>query len=72
MTVAGEGRAPRKVHVLELAAGCGIEQRNAIEIIDEVASVISQWKKYAIAAGVGACRVGEISRKMNEQMKLFS
>ncbi len=71
MTVAGEGRAPQKSRVLELAAGCGIEKRAAVEIIDEVASVISQWKKFASAAGVGPRGVNEISTKMHAQMKLF-
>ncbi len=53
MTVAGEGRAPGRSHLLRLAEPAGIVDRVAESIIDEVASTVAGWQVYARRAGVG-------------------
>ena len=53
MTVGGEGRAPAKRHMLSLASPAGIAERDAAEIVDEVAQSVAEWRAYAREAGVG-------------------
>lgn len=52
MTIAGEGRAPGRAHILRVAGGAGISKNQADEIIDEVASAVSKWQRFAAEAGV--------------------
>jgi serine/threonine-protein kinase HipA len=53
MTVAGEGRAPGRSHLLRLAPAAEISRREAEAILEEVASAVSGWRRHAHAAGVG-------------------
>lgn len=52
MTVAGEGRAPGRTHILRIAEGSGISKQQASEIIDEVGSALSEWSRFAEEACV--------------------
>jgi serine/threonine-protein kinase HipA len=52
LTVAGEGRAPGRTHILRIAEGAGISKQQALGIIDEVASALSEWSRFAEEAGV--------------------
>ncbi len=61
MTVAGEGRAPGRAHILRIAEGAGISEKLAVEIIDEVASALSEWERFAEEAGVSKKTVMRIS-----------
>ncbi len=54
MTVAGEGRAPTRRHLLQLAGPAGIAEEEADEILDTVATAVSHWREHARHAGVGA------------------
>jgi len=69
MTVAGEGRAPDREHVLKLAEGAGVEQRVALRIIDEVRDSVSNWKKFADIAGVGRKRIKDVDDHIRTAMK---
>ncbi len=60
--VAGESRNPTKKHVLELANYFKVKK--AKEIIDEVESVVSNWKKYAKLSGVSKESVKLISKTL--------
>ncbi len=51
MTVAGEGRAPARRHLLDLAAPAGIETADAASILDQVAAAAAQWRTHARQAG---------------------
>jgi serine/threonine-protein kinase HipA len=53
MTVAGEGRAPGRRHLLQLAASAGIADRDAESILDGVAAAAARWRAHAREAGVG-------------------
>jgi serine/threonine-protein kinase HipA len=53
MTVAGEGRAPVRRHLLQLAAPAGIADRDAESILDGVAAAAARWRAHAREAGVG-------------------
>ncbi len=53
MTVAGEGRAPGRSHLLQLAGPAGIPSRDAESILDEVASAAARWRAHAREARVG-------------------
>jgi serine/threonine-protein kinase HipA len=52
MTVAGEGRAPARRHLLQLAAPAGISDREAESILDRVAAAAAHWPAHARQAGV--------------------
>ncbi|MFA5139602.1 MAG: type II toxin-antitoxin system HipA family toxin [Elusimicrobiota bacterium] len=54
MTVAGEGKDPGPPHMLRLAEGAGISERDAASIIDEVRAAVAHWKGFASKAGVAA------------------
>lgn len=58
--VAGESRNPTKKHVLELANYFKVKKVN--QIIDEVESVLANWKKYAKLSGVSKESMDVISR----------
>jgi serine/threonine-protein kinase HipA len=61
MTVAGEGKAPTLDHMLKIADGAGIGERQARSMIDEVATAISEWPRMAEQAGIGAGRYRQIA-----------
>jgi serine/threonine-protein kinase HipA len=53
MTVAGEGRAPARNHLLQLAAPAGISESEASEILEQVAAAAARWRTHAREAGAG-------------------
>jgi serine/threonine-protein kinase HipA len=53
MTVAGEGRAPGRSHLLQAASEAGISSRDAEPILDAVASAVERWSVHARGAAVG-------------------
>lgn len=61
MTLLGEGRAPTRMHCLQLAEQCGMKRDMAVTIISQVNEVVTQWPKYARQAGC--------SRSITQQVK---
>jgi serine/threonine-protein kinase HipA len=53
MTIAGEGRAPARGHLLQVAAPAGIAEKDAESILEEVAAAAARWRAHARQAGVG-------------------
>ena len=70
LAVAGEGRAPTRAHVEQLARTHGIAPRRATEIIDEVAAAVAEWPMRAREAGVGRSR-GEIAERLDDVRRDF-
>ena len=66
MTIAGEGRAPARSHLLKLADLAGIAGQDAQEILDEVASAVTHWPAHARQAGVGARSAKAIETSIKE------
>ena len=66
MTIAGEGRAPTRSHLLKLADLAGISGRDAQEILDEVAAAVAHWRNHARFAGVGARTAAAIEKAIKE------
>ena len=66
MTVAGEGRAPARSHLLKLADLAGVSSRDAQEILDEVAAAVAHWRRHAKLAGVGAKSAKAIEKAIQE------
>lgn len=64
MTLAGEGRNPGVSHILELAKGASISQKDAKKIIDEVSSTVHKWPKFAGQAEVGKKSTDAIFRSL--------
>jgi serine/threonine-protein kinase HipA len=66
MTIAGEGRAPARSHLLKLADLAGISDRDAQETLEEVASAVARWLAHARLAGVGARSAKAIEKAIKE------
>lgn len=66
MTVAGEGRAPSRSHLLEQAGPMGISRDEAETILEEVASAVGRWRVFAGEAGVGVETVAGVGRAIEE------
>lgn len=62
MTVDGEGRAPARSHLHQLADAAGIASRDAKAILDEVASAAAKWRSHAHEAGVSASSVMTVGK----------
>ncbi len=58
-TLAGEGRAPAREHMVSLAEPAGITEREAETILDQVASAAAHWPAHARESGVSA-RSGKV------------
>lgn len=66
MTIAGEGRAPARSHLLKLAELAGVSGREAEAILDEVTSAVARWRAYARLAGVRARTATAIEKGIKE------
>jgi serine/threonine-protein kinase HipA len=66
MTIAGEGHAPGRSHLLKLAELAGIAGQDAEEILDEVASAVASWRGHARLAGVSARSAKAIEKAIQE------
>lgn len=62
--VAGESRAPGKIHLMKLAETFSI--KNPEKIIEEVISTISDWTDFAESAGVSTHSTQKISKALKE------
>jgi serine/threonine-protein kinase HipA len=62
MTVAGEGRAPSRRHVMQLATEAGIDDEDAEQIVADVAAAARRWPVHAREAGVSARSTRAIQR----------
>jgi serine/threonine-protein kinase HipA len=66
-TIAGEGAAPKKRHLMELAAEFSL--KNGAVIIEQVADAVSQWKYYAKDAGVTKSSMELIDKQIQVSLK---
>ncbi|HWB55059.1 MAG TPA: type II toxin-antitoxin system HipA family toxin [Tepidisphaeraceae bacterium] len=51
MTILGEGREPKREHILQLAKQFDIHSRDVSSILDEVNATIAKWPQFADQAG---------------------
>jgi serine/threonine-protein kinase HipA len=68
MTIAGEGRAPARRHLLQLAAPAGIPERAAESILDEVAAAAAGWRDHARQAGVSTKSAKVVEKAIGESL----
>jgi serine/threonine-protein kinase HipA len=66
MTIAGEGRAPARRHLLRLAAPAGIADRDAESILDEVAAAATRWRVHARHTGVSPKSTKVVEKAIGE------
>lgn len=65
--VMGEGRNPKLLHLLKLAAEAKIKKERAAEIIEATKSSLSQWQVLAKHYGVSSANIKLIQKKLNEK-----
>jgi serine/threonine-protein kinase HipA len=66
MTVAGEGRAPTREHLMQLAETAGIANDNAEQVVADVATAARHWPIHAREAGVSARSTRTIERAIEQ------
>ncbi len=66
MTVAGEGRAPSRGHLLQMAEPVDVARGDAESIVDEVASATARWRTHARQADVGVGSVEAVEKAIEE------
>ncbi len=62
MTVAGEGKAPNRQHILKIAQDAGIAKPTATDIIDKTITAIETWPDYAENSGVRKTTIQKIRK----------
>jgi len=67
--IMGEGKDPTLFHLLKLANIGGIKKQKALEIIDEVKRVVSNWKTFAEQAGVSSASLKMIQTVIDRVSK---
>jgi serine/threonine-protein kinase HipA len=65
LAVAGEGRSPGKLHILEAAKRGGVTPKEALEIFEEIRTVVNSWPDYAMGAGLSTQRTRDIDSVLN-------
>ena len=65
LAVAGEGRNPGKPHVMEAAKKAGVAENEALEIFEEIRTVVNSWPDYAKRAGLSTKRTRDIDSVLN-------
>lgn len=58
--VMGEGKNPKKDHLLKLATIGNIKKNNALEIIEQVTAATRKWRNFAEIAGVSKVQIKNI------------
>ncbi|PCI38484.1 MAG: phosphatidylinositol kinase [Thiotrichales bacterium] len=64
-TIMGEGKNPKLAHLLRLAEVASMQQKKALQIIEEVKSAVSKWKIFAKTAGVTSASCEMIQKAIN-------
>jgi serine/threonine-protein kinase HipA len=67
MTLAGEGRAPGRSHMLRLAEQADVSVREAEFIIGEVQAAVARWTDFAEQAGVSDATRNQIAKSLSGQ-----
>ncbi len=61
-SVAGEGKAPTRRHLLAVAASAGLESSDTAAVIEEVEAAVAGWKAVAQELEVGPSRRQMVDR----------
>lgn len=66
MTVAGEGREPKRAHIERIAEQAGLSKRRATEVIDQVKAAVCGWQSFADEAGLPKTASRRIGTALSE------
>ncbi len=72
MTIAGEGHAPSRRHLLTLAESSGVSMAETTKIIDEVAAAVREWPRYAREAALSRPLTKNINTALGACLKLIA
>jgi serine/threonine-protein kinase HipA len=67
--IMGEGKNPKKEHILKLAKIANIKQSTALEIINQVSYAVNKWNVFAKTAGVSKLQTKNIGDALSWIMK---
>lgn len=67
--IMGEGKKPKREHLLKLAHLVDMQKNKALEIIEQGLSAVAQWKIFAEEAGLSKLQTKNISDSLNVIMK---
>lgn len=71
-TIMAEGKNPGKEHLLKLAEAVGIKKQTALQIIDNVKYVATNWESFAKTAGVSNSSTAMIKSAINQVIRSSS
>lgn len=64
-TYAGEGRAPGRSHLQELAKAAGIRARDAGSVFEEVLEAVRRWSRHGSDAGISQDRLARVAEVLS-------
>lgn len=64
-SVCGEGRAPGLSHVRRVAVAAGLQDADAIQLVNEVRDAINSWTSFARTCGVRKSTTGRIQKQLS-------
>jgi hypothetical protein len=53
----GEGKNPRRQHLLKLASIANIRQDKALDIIEQVSKAVAKWRDFSQESGVSRLQI---------------
>lgn len=63
--IAGEGRTPGMPHLLAVARGASISDRDAKDVIEHVRTAVDRWPQFAEKVGLSRSRTAELDKLLN-------
>ncbi|MDI6837689.1 MAG: HipA domain-containing protein, partial [Rhizobiaceae bacterium] len=63
--IAGECRSPGMPHLLAVARGASISDRDAKDVIEQVRTAVDRWPKFAEKVGLSRSRTAELDKHLN-------
>jgi serine/threonine-protein kinase HipA len=67
--IMGEGKNPKKEHLLKLASIGNINQEKALEIIDQTSEAVRRWKYFAAESGASNLQTKNIATTLDRILK---
>jgi len=69
MTVDGEGRSPTQQHIRRLGIQSGLNEQQIKQSIEEIAQIVSNWRKYATDVDIGQSSVNHIDKRIQANLR---
>jgi len=69
MTVDGEGKSPTQEHIRRLGIQSGLSKQQITQSIEEIAQIVSNWRKYAKDVDIEQSSINLIQKRIEANLK---